>query len=455
MQTPRADNSMMSVSSRAYRGRCTSPAALLALCAMCCACACAALSENVSQFAHTINNDADTDLDAMGEPLAAGDMDSMLHWAIQNSDPDALRDAASSVRNGTEEAQRRSELREVMDALRKAPTEAQIMSAHLEAISTANQTEGHLIHSLQQLKELVRPIDNANDIKALGGIDVLVKTLESSSAAVKAEAAAVLAVAASNNVRFQEYVHSAFPDIVHRILKVIRDPVNLTAKQGLTAMGRFLRNDAAARLQFFKLDGLLVLQQLTTNPVLQIKAIDLLADLTALGLPETGLDVPFLNSTLETVAQQLTRPNPDWGLLESKCNLIQALLQSNPASAVALQRCNLQSALKGWLATLSKRVTKLKAAYEGTLDEDNSDQVALSEMIGLVGELLTCVTVQTLRTGDNIIPPKSTATQNDGLLTRQDTPVDNDQQMQETLQIGPAQVHASAPQRQAPMRDEL
>lgn len=53
------------------------------------------------------------------DPIPSGDLESMLHWAIEHSDPNALKEAASSARNATEDAQRRTELREVMEAMRQ------------------------------------------------------------------------------------------------------------------------------------------------------------------------------------------------------------------------------------------------------------------------------------------------------------------------------------------------
>lgn len=70
-------------------------------------------------------------------------------------------------------------------------------------------TQGHVDHSFR----------TSADLKPLGGIEPLVAALESSDEKVRAAAAGVLATAASNNVKAQQDVADACPDIIEKLLQ--------------------------------------------------------------------------------------------------------------------------------------------------------------------------------------------------------------------------------------------
>ena len=122
-------------------------------------------------------------------------LQSLFNWAIKNSDPEKLADMARRVRDGervdvgalpdprgasaravpnqsrwtTEELeQKRRDVREVLDALSRQPTEAQYIKLATGMYTNASLPKEDRILALDELKELVRQIDNASDLPLAG-----------------------------------------------------------------------------------------------------------------------------------------------------------------------------------------------------------------------------------------------------------------------------------------------
>ena len=173
-------------------------------------------------------------------------LQSLFNWAIKNSDPEKLADMARRVRDGervdvgalpdtataasasravpnrsrwtTEELeQKRRDVREVLDALSRQPTEAQYIKLATGMYTNASLPKEDRILALDELKELVRQIDNANDLHALGALAPLVHVALDSPGTededVASAAASALAVAMSNNARVQALVHAWRPPL--------------------------------------------------------------------------------------------------------------------------------------------------------------------------------------------------------------------------------------------------
>lgn len=170
-------------------------------------------------------------------------LQSLFNWAIKNSDPKKLADMARRVRDGervdvgalpdaragsasravpnqsrwtTEELeQKRRDVREVLDALSRQPTEAQYIKLATGMYTNASLPKEDRILALDELKELVRQIDNANDLHALGALAPLVHVALDSPGTededVASAAASTLAVAMSNNAQVQALVHAWRP----------------------------------------------------------------------------------------------------------------------------------------------------------------------------------------------------------------------------------------------------
>ncbi|ACO63211.1 predicted protein [Micromonas commoda] len=169
-------------------------------------------------------------------------LQSLFNWAIKNSDPEKLADMARRVRDGervdvgalpdanrasaravpnqsrwtTEELeQKRRDVREVLDALSNQPTEAQYIKLATGMYTNASLPKEDRILALDELKELVRQIDNANDLHALGALAPLIHVALDSPGTededVASAAASTLAVAMSNNAEVQALVHAWRP----------------------------------------------------------------------------------------------------------------------------------------------------------------------------------------------------------------------------------------------------
>ena len=184
------------------------------------------------------------DADAL-DAVPSETLQSLFNWAIKNSDPEKLADMARRVRDGervdvgalpdargasravpnqsrwtTEELeQKRRDVREVLDALSQQPTEAQYIKLATGMYTNASLPKEDRILALDELKELVRAIDNANDLHALGALAPLVHVALDAPGTededVASAAASTLAVAMSNNAEVQALVHAWRPPARH------------------------------------------------------------------------------------------------------------------------------------------------------------------------------------------------------------------------------------------------
>ena len=150
----------------------------------------------------------------------------LLHWALNASDPEALRDAAakaSPVADKTLEESRR-DVREALEHLAVPPV-AELIAAAAEALRAAESFAPRL-EALQALQALAEPVDAANDLEGLGGVAALEGVLVgevaraaadrttdeelSQSAALFAAAAHALGTACANNRPFQDALLERF-----------------------------------------------------------------------------------------------------------------------------------------------------------------------------------------------------------------------------------------------------
>ena len=196
----------------------------------------------VGQTSGGSRSDGDAaDADAL-DAVPRETLQSLFNWAIKNSDPEKLADMARRVRDGervdvgalpdargasaravpnqsrwtTEELeQKRRDVREVLDALSQQPTEAQYIKLATGMYTNASLPKEDRILALDELKELVRLIDNANDLHALGALAPLIHVALDSPGTededVASAAASTLAVAMSNNAEVQALVHAWRP----------------------------------------------------------------------------------------------------------------------------------------------------------------------------------------------------------------------------------------------------
>ena len=163
-------------------------------------------------------------------------MQSLFNWAIEHSDPERLRemaaeaaaaggrggdgaprvpdaplpdgDAASKVQPGRRHTEaellaKREEVKQALDALASNPTEQQYIKQATEMYLDRTRGKADRLLALEELEDLVGPVDNANDLHVLGALVPLVRTAIDPTIDddIGAAAASALGVAASNNHR--------------------------------------------------------------------------------------------------------------------------------------------------------------------------------------------------------------------------------------------------------------
>eukprot|EP00958_Prasinococcus_capsulatus_P020868 scaffold2765_cov328-Prasinococcus_capsulatus_cf.AAC.7 len=184
--------------------------------------------------------------------------ESLLHWALQHSDPgcshherkegqpppldhgyrtlplaDELKKQAELLQShvASEESltieERQQRVRDAIEAM-KQPSDAELMgiaikditvripeqSPEVATILAQNATDAELERALEELLYLVEPIDNANDLHTLGGLVPLITLASHPSPGIRSKAAWVLGVSASNNLQFQTTLRTVAPQVL-------------------------------------------------------------------------------------------------------------------------------------------------------------------------------------------------------------------------------------------------
>lgn len=206
-------------------------------------------------------------------------LESLLHWSISHSDPLKLAEAAGEADKRASVADllaQRARVKELLDYVNAQPTETDLLKDAIAMLVNQTTPEVGQLHALKAMQvrwrwlngfrplkatlgrrgrcaplsvdarrctmeaattecclppacarsltrqyhlvqALVEPIDNANDLRALGGIAPVVLHLQSPNPELAAAAAHVLGTAASNNPTFQNHLMQVvFADAAHR-----------------------------------------------------------------------------------------------------------------------------------------------------------------------------------------------------------------------------------------------
>eukprot|EP00899_Mesostigma_viride_P010056 jgi/Mesvir1/19051/Mv12813-RA.1 len=191
-----------------------------------------------------------------------GSMNRMLSWAIKNSDADELKERARHAAD-PEEIKRRKEVLDFMRSL-DLPSDAEVMTLALEDLrNTSLSVEDHA-HILEELRYLVEPIDNANDLDKLGGIQQMVEMVANASnpPILRGRAAAVLGTAASNNALVQGQVMSR-GTLVH-LMEIVSTPgmERETVSAALYTVSALTRNNLASASELVRAGSVGVLAEL-------------------------------------------------------------------------------------------------------------------------------------------------------------------------------------------------
>eukprot|EP00884_Botryococcus_braunii_P008176 jgi/Botrbrau1/1735/Bobra.116_2s0075.1 len=213
-----------------------------------------------------------------------------------------------------------------MDILKQQPTETDLIKAAIATLQKEGVTAGDRVSALNMLQPLLEPIDNANDMKDLGGLEALMGALkEDWGAAVNAAAAHCIGTAASNNHVFQEHFMEAFPAAIARLIQLANTEEEAVAGKALYALGQLVRGSEEARRNFLEGGGKDLMRDLVSmkrsQPTLLRKALDLVSDLSIPDGPPVSLSEPaFFEGVMRCLSKE------DWNLAEKALYTLQALL---------------------------------------------------------------------------------------------------------------------------------
>ncbi|KAK9838676.1 hypothetical protein WJX74_001124 [Apatococcus lobatus] len=258
-------------------------------------------------------------------------MQDLLHWAIEHSDPEVLKQQAYGAAAGAPTPERLSDLQELMEAMRQEPSEAELIQLAANVLSNDTSDDQQRLDSLEALAYLVEPIDNANDLKVLGAVGPIIRQLESGTPQVQASAAHVLGVAASNNMRFQADALEAQPRLMHILLQIALKGHAEATPRSLYAAGAFARSGQEGAALFLSANGLQALTELLKDPLqrasVQRKALDLIADLAGLEINLQGAESAGLHAAVLSSAVQ-----SGWDIKERAMLTLAALLKADAHS---------------------------------------------------------------------------------------------------------------------------
>eukprot|EP00892_Ulva_mutabilis_P007712 jgi/Ulvmu1/5312/UM022_0106.1 len=176
-------------------------------------------------------------------------LQSLLNWAIENSSPEALGEMAKNVGQDLPQVsmeERRAQLAEFVKDSKKWPSDSEIMNTTLHLIANRSEPESTRIQGLRMLQDIVEDSLLANELPALGGVNVLADAMLEGGT-VRAQAMRVLGTAASNNVPFQTAVLQREAGTVQWLLQAAADALYESPSDAETLFAALKATAAMAR----------------------------------------------------------------------------------------------------------------------------------------------------------------------------------------------------------------
>jgi len=301
---------------------------------------------------------SDEDERAQAYREEAEELQSLLNWAIENSDPEKLRETAAEHKRKGEgwQSERMQEIREIMESVSRQKSEAEIMEEAIAILEAPESNHSHEIklRSIEVLEDIVGQVDNANvfgdlgmlilgistrlcfhltiRLEPLGGAKLVFNLCDAYNESLCAPALQLLGVAASNNAVFQEKALLDVPNAVELLLGYTQADTAQVAVKAAFAASVILRNTVSARGNFYELGGLDVLVAIfsdETRPLsLRKKAVALASDLATLD----GVSVASTFAHPHAIAGITTLLGyGDLDLSEKCLLLIRGLAQADPS----------------------------------------------------------------------------------------------------------------------------
>ncbi|KAG8057368.1 hypothetical protein GUJ93_ZPchr0002g23198 [Zizania palustris] len=301
-----------------------------------------------------------------------GSLDSMLQWAIGNSDPEKLKENAADVQKlSTDELlKRRMEIKELMEKL-KMPSDADLMKIAIADLNNSSISLEDRQRALQELLVLVEPIDNANDLDKVGGLVAVIKDLNNENEEIRTTSAWVLGKASQNNAFVQNQILGY--GALARLVKMGYATSTEEVAKALYAISALIRDNVNGQDAFCSEDGNAMLQYiLVSNNIdirLQKKAVFLVTDLADFQLNSGKSGLPFLSDRLflKSLVAMLSRFDLD--LQEKVLLAIKSLLKLPSTDAADFESCNLDSVLYRLGVQLEELASEEQKEYAGEVDD--------------------------------------------------------------------------------------
>lgn len=278
-------------------------------------------------------------------------LDGMLQWAIGHSDPAKLQVQAQDIQQLSidELKKRQTEVKELMEKL-KMPSDAELMQIAISDLNNSSMPVEDHHRALEELLMLVEPIDNANDLYKLGGLEIVVEKLGNLDPGIRTSSAWVIGKASQNNPLVQKQVLEL--GALVKLMMMVKSGNTEEAIKALYAVSTLIRNNLYGQELFFAEGGDLMLQEILSNSGgdirLRKKSVFLVADLTE-GQSEARDRVElasFSNCFFLKSVVDLTLSN-DLDLQEKALYAIKNLLLLRSTEAVVLKDfCSLDGALE-------------------------------------------------------------------------------------------------------------
>ncbi|TVU08780.1 hypothetical protein EJB05_42192 [Eragrostis curvula] len=300
-----------------------------------------------------------------------GSLDSMLQWAIGNSDPEKLKEEASGVQklSADELQKRRQEIKELMEKL-KMPSDADLMKIAIADLNNSSISLEDRQRALQELLVLVEAIDNANDLDKLGGLLPLIQELSNANEEIRITSAWVLGTASQNNALVQDQILGY--GALARLVKMGYSTSTEEAAKALYAISALIRNSVNGQEMFHSENGGAMLQHILVNNDsdlrLQKKAVFLATDLADFQLNSGNPGLPLLSDRLflKSVVDMLSRFDLD--LQEKVLLAIKSLLKLSSVDVANFELYDLESVLHRLGVQLEDLPSEDQKEYAGEVD---------------------------------------------------------------------------------------
>ncbi|GAA6058756.1 hypothetical protein JCM10212_001872 [Sporobolomyces blumeae] len=251
-------------------------------------------------------------------PRAQDPTQSLLRWGIEHAEPGSLARTAEEIKQGKRPDLSTDMLKAIMgtsDADRMRECLMVIDGKWIDRDGTgelkedADVTDDDKYRAWDDLEMLVEDLDNANDLKSIGGWPIIVKHLTNADDEVVMRACWVCGTAVQNNPRSLEtfLTHDPLPTLASLVAS--SSASNATRAKAMYCLSSTLKHCEPAVARFSDLDGFLKLSQALQDPsqTIRTKTAFLLSQLVSQSEDPTELVRSLrASSTLPTLLDSLS-----------------------------------------------------------------------------------------------------------------------------------------------------